>query len=45
MGRIEDKHKKRKEEDKPLGEFGKTKRETNKVDIDEETIKEQENKE
>ena len=45
MGRIEDKHKKRKERDKdPLsGSFGETE-ETNDFDIDDETIKDQQNK-
>lgn len=45
MGRIKDKHKKRKEHDKPLGEMGDRNEKTNKFDIDDETIKDQENKE
>ncbi len=47
MGRIEDNHRKRKHEDteSPLGNIGDRKQNTNKVDYDESTIKEQENKE
>lgn len=46
MGRIEDKHRKRKESDQhPLsGSLGKTE-ETNDFDIDKKTIREQQNKE
>lgn len=45
MGRIKDKHKKRKEDKKPLGELGDRDEKTNEVDYDEETIKDQKNKE
>lgn len=49
MGRIEDKHKKRKEERRsdndPLsGEIGNRDIETNDFDIDDDTIKDQQNK-
>ncbi|MDQ7917466.1 hypothetical protein RBU60_07760 [Mesonia sp. MT50] len=47
MGRIEDKHRERKHKDvdNPLGEFGDRNEKTNKVYIDEKTIKGQQNKE
>lgn len=47
MGRIEDKHKKRKNKDTEsvLGNLGDRKQNTNKVDFDKSTIKEQKNKE
>lgn len=45
MGRIEDKHKKHKDHDAPLGKVGDRDKKTNKFDIDDETIKDQENKE
>ncbi|MGB8704659.1 MAG: hypothetical protein WCD31_06500 [Gillisia sp.] len=46
MGTIEDKHKHRKNNDSnPLDEFGDRNERTNRYDIDDETIKEQENKE
>jgi hypothetical protein len=44
MGRIEEKHRKRKEQDQPLDSFGNRKRENNEVDFDEKTIKDQKNK-
>ena len=47
MGFIEDNHRKRKHKDTEsvLGNFGDRKQNTNKVDFDDSTIKEQENKE
>jgi hypothetical protein len=47
MGRIEDKHKKRKSGDteSPLGHIGDRNQKTNDFDIDEKTIKDQKNKE
>lgn len=47
MGHIADNHKKRKHKDteSPLGNIGDRKKNTNKFDIDEETIKDQQNKE
>lgn len=49
MGAIEDKHKHRKDYDSdpsdPLGHFGDRNEKTNKFDIDDKTIKEQQNKE
>jgi len=46
MGRIEDNHRERKNKDvdNPLGELGNRNEKTNKVDIDEKTIKDQQNK-
>lgn len=46
MGRIEDKKEKRKRRDTndPLGEFGNRREKTNDFDIDEDTIKDQKNK-
>ena len=44
-GPIEDKHRKRKDKDSnPLNEIGNRDRQTNKVDTDEKTIKDQQNK-
>ncbi|MFD1096665.1 hypothetical protein [Salegentibacter chungangensis] len=44
-GPIEDRHKERKDKDgNPLNEIGKRDKDTNKVDIDEKTIKDQQNK-
>ena len=46
MGTIEDKHKHRKDHDSnPLDHLGNRNEKTNKFDIDDKTIKEQENKE
>lgn len=46
MGRIEDNRKKRKDTDSdPLKEIGNRNQKTNRVDIDEKTIKRQQNKE
>jgi len=44
-GTIEDKHRERKEKDSnPLNEIGNRDKQTNKVDTDEKTIKDQQNK-
>ena len=44
-GPIEDKHRKRKDKDSsPLNEIGNRDKQTNKVDTDEKTIKDQQNK-
>ncbi|WGK63850.1 hypothetical protein [Croceiramulus getboli] len=45
MGKIEDQKLERSKKDKPLGEIGERNINTNDFDVDDKTIKEQQNKE